>query len=95
MLLTALALSHDNLLSVLRGSQVLQRVELSLHSCKVLSVQDITWLPAWQAGSDLRQVLTTIFPVWPSLVEPYFNERVLHIWRDIGSNLFVLRGQLG
>jgi hypothetical protein len=40
MLLTALALSEDSLLAALRESQVLQRVKLSLHSCKIYTVQD-------------------------------------------------------
>jgi hypothetical protein len=94
MLLTALALSDDNLLAVLRESQILQRIELSLHSCKMFTVQNDDWLPALRAVDDLRQVLTSLVPVGPSLVEPYTSERVLRIWHDIGSSISVLRGQL-
>jgi hypothetical protein len=94
MLLTALALSDDNLLAVLRESQILQRIELSLHSCKMFTVQDDSWFPALRAVDDLRQVLTFIVPVGPSMVQPYTTERVLLIWRDIGFGVSVLRGQL-
>jgi hypothetical protein len=94
MLLTALALSDDNLLAALRASQILQRVELSLHSCKMLTVQDDAWLPALRAVHDLQQVLTSLVPVGPSMVKPYTTERVLRIWRELGSGVSVLRGQL-
>jgi hypothetical protein len=95
MLLTALALSHDNLLVALRESQILQRVELSLHSCKVFSAQDIAWRPAWHAVNDLLRVLTSLLPVRPSLVEPSSEEEVLHMWRSIGCHASVLRGLFG
>jgi hypothetical protein len=91
MLLTALALSDDRLLVALRESQIMQRVELSLHSCKVLATQDVTWLPAWHAVHDLRQVLTSVVPVWSSLAQPYSAES---IWHAIGSQVFVLRVKL-
>jgi hypothetical protein len=94
MLLTALALSDDTLLAALRGSHVLQRVELSLHSCKVLAAQDVTWLSAWRAIYDLQRVLRSLAPVQISLVEPYSNERVLCIWHNIGSRASALRDQL-
>jgi hypothetical protein len=71
MLLTALALSDDNLLMALRASQIVQRVELSLHSCKMFTVQDDAWLPALRAVHDLQQVLTSLVPVGPSMVKPY------------------------
>jgi hypothetical protein len=92
-LLTVLALSDDNLLAALRASQILQRVDLSLHSCKVFTVHDDTWLPALRAVHDLQQVLTSLVPVGPSMVKPYTTERVLRIWRDLGSGVSVLRGQ--
>jgi hypothetical protein len=94
MLLTALALSDDNLLAALRASEILQRVELSLHSCKVFAVQDDAWLPALRAVHDLRQVLTYLVPVGPSMVEPYTTERVLRVWHDLRSGISVLRGPL-
>jgi hypothetical protein len=94
MLLTALALSDDNLLMALRASQILQRVELSLHSCKMFTVQDEAWLPALRAVHDLQQVLTSLIPVGPSMVEPYTAERVLRVWRDLRSGISVLRGPL-
>jgi hypothetical protein len=94
MLLTALALSDDNLLAALRASQILQRVELSLHSCKMFTVQDDSWLPALRAVYGLQQVLTSLVPVGPSMVKPYTTERVLRIWRDLASGISVLRGQL-
>jgi hypothetical protein len=94
MLLTALALSDDNLLAALRASQSLQRVELSLYSCKLFTVQDDTWLPALRAMQDLQQVLTSLVPVGPSMVQPYTAERVLHIWRDLGSGVSILRRPL-
>jgi hypothetical protein len=94
MLLTALALSDDNLLAALRASQILQRVELSLHSCKVFAVQDDAWLSALCAVNDLRQVLTSLVPVGPSMVESYTAERVLRVWRDLASDISVMRGQL-
>jgi hypothetical protein len=94
MLLTALALSDDNLLAALRESQILQRVELSLHSCRIFTVQDEAWLPAVRAVHDLQQVLTSLVPVGPSMVEPYTAERVLRVWRDLASDISVMRGQL-
>jgi hypothetical protein len=94
MLLTALVLSDDNLLAALRASQILQRVELSLHSCKMFTVQDTAWLPALRAVHDLHQVLTSLVPVAPSMVQLYTTERVLRIWRDLGSGVSVLPGQL-
>jgi hypothetical protein len=94
MLLTAIALSDDNLLAALRASQILQRVELSLHSCKMFTVQDDAWLPAFRAVHDLQQVLTSLVPVGPSMVKPYTTERVLSIWRDLGSGVSALRGEL-
>jgi hypothetical protein len=94
MLLTALALSDDNLLAALRASQVLQRVELSLHSCKMFTVQDDAWLPALRAVYDLQQVLTSLVPVGPSMIEPYTAERVLRVWRDFASGISILRGPL-
>jgi hypothetical protein len=94
MLLTTLALSHDTLLATLRASQILQRIELSLHSCKMFAVQDDAWLPALRAVDDLRQVLTSLVPVGSSMVQPYTTERVLRIWHDLGSGISVLRGQL-
>jgi hypothetical protein len=94
MLLTALALSDDNLLAVLRESQILQRIELSLHSCKMFTVQDAAWLLALRAVDDLRQVLTSLAPVGPSMVQPYTTERVLRIWRDLASGISVLREPL-
>jgi hypothetical protein len=93
-LLTVLALSDDNLLAALRASQILQRVELSLHSCKMFAVQDDGWLPALRALRDLQQVLTSLVPIGPSMVKPYTSERVLRIWRDLGSGVYLLRGQL-
>jgi hypothetical protein len=93
-LLTVLALSDDNLLAALRASQILQRVELSLHSCKMFTVQDDAWLPALRAVHDLQQVLTSLVPVGPSMVEPYTAERVLRVWRDLASGISVLRGPL-
>jgi hypothetical protein len=95
MLLTALALSDDNLFAALRESQVLQRIELSIHSCKVLAAQDEAWYPAWHALRDLQQVLTVFVPVWPLLVGPYSEESVLRMWDDIGSEVSVLRGNTG
>jgi hypothetical protein len=94
MLLTALALSDDSLLASLQASQVLQRVELALHSCKVLAVQDITWLSVWHAVNDLQQVLTVILPVKRVLVEPFSDDQVLHIWDDMGSRASILRRKL-
>jgi hypothetical protein len=94
MLLTALALSDDNLLAVLRESQILQRIELSLHSCKMFAVQDDSWFPALRAVDDLQQVLTSVVPAGPSMIQPYTTEKVLLIWREIGSRVSLLRGQL-
>jgi hypothetical protein len=95
MLLTAFALSDDNLLSILRGSQVLSRVELSLHSSKVLAAQDVAWAPAWRAGYNLHKVLISLLPVGPFLVQAYSDKRVRHVWRDIESRVSILRGLLG
>jgi hypothetical protein len=93
-LLTVLALSDDNLLAALRGSQILQRVELSLHSCKLFTVQDDAWLPALHAVHDLQQILTSLVPVGPSMMKPYTTEQVLHFWRDLALGISVLRGPL-
>jgi hypothetical protein len=94
MLLTALALSDDNLLAALRASQVLHRVELSLHSCKMSAMQNDAWIPASRAVHDLREVLTSLVPMGPSMDGPYSDERVLQIWRDLGAGIAVLRGLL-
>jgi hypothetical protein len=93
-LLTVLALSDGSLLSTLREPQVLQCVELSLHSCKVFVMQDIIWESVWHAVNGLQQVLTQYVPVELSLVQPYNDMRVLQIWQDIGSQLSLLRGLL-
>jgi hypothetical protein len=90
MLLAALALSHDDLLAILCQSRVLQRIELSLHSCKVLAAQNATWLPAWHAVHDLHQILTYLSPLGPILVKPYSEEHALHIWRNIGYGVTTL-----
>jgi hypothetical protein len=95
MLLTALALSDDNLLAILHEPQVLQHVELSLHSCKVLAAQNITWVPAWHAVTDLHQVLTSLVPVGPCLMDPCSDQEVLHTWFNIGYCYSTLRGKLG
>jgi hypothetical protein len=94
MLLTALALSDDNLLAALRVSQVIHRVELSLHSCKMSAMQNDAWIPASRAVHDLREVLTYLVPIGPSIVEPYSRERVLQIWHDLSTRRSVLRGPL-
>jgi hypothetical protein len=94
MLLTALALSDDNLLAALCSSQVIHRVELSLHSCKKSAMQNDAWIPASRAVHDLREVLTSLVPIWPSMVEPYSGERGLQIWRDLAARVSVLRGSL-
>jgi hypothetical protein len=94
MLLTAFALSDDNLLAALLGPQVLQRVELSLHSCRAFAIQSDTWLAPCRAVQDLQHVLTSIMPAWPSLAEPYTDQRVLHMWDDITSQVSVMRGML-
>jgi hypothetical protein len=94
MLLTALALSEDSLLAALRAPQVLQRVELSLHSCKIFTVHDAAWLPALRAVDDLRLVLTSIVPVEPSAIEPYTYEGVLRIWQELRFSASVLQGLL-
>jgi hypothetical protein len=94
MLLTALALSDDNLLAALRASQVVHRVELSLHSCKMFALQNDAWIPASRAVHDLREVLTSVVPIGPSMVEPYSGERVLQIWHDLSARISVLRGPL-
>jgi hypothetical protein len=94
MLLTALALSDDNLLVALCSVQVIHRVELSLHSCKMSAMQDNAWIPASRAVDDLREVLTSLVPMGPSMVEPYSDERVLQIWRDLATRVSVLRGPL-
>jgi hypothetical protein len=66
MLLTALVLSDDDtLLAAFRGSKVLQRVELSLHSCKVFAAQDIVWRSALRGVNDLQQALTSMRPIPP------------------------------
>jgi hypothetical protein len=94
MLLTALALSDDNLLAALCSSQVIRRVELSLHSCKKSVMQDDAWIPASRAVHDLREVLTSLVPIGPFMVEPYSSERVVQIWRDLPARISVLRGPL-
>jgi hypothetical protein len=94
LLLTTFALSHDELLATLRESQVLRRVELALHSCRKLETQDTTWSPAWHAVDTLQQVLTSRLPIDRFLIEPYSDDRVLHIWRDIGSVVSVLQAQI-
>jgi hypothetical protein len=92
MLLTALALSEDSLLAALRASQVVHRVELLLHSCKMSAMQNDAWIPASRAVDDLREVLMSIFPVGSSMDGPYSGERVLQIWRDLAARVSVLRG---
>jgi hypothetical protein len=94
MLLTALALSDDIFLAALRESEVLQRVELALHSCKIFTVQDDAWLPALRAVYDLRQVLVSLVPVEPFMVESYSDERVLHLWHDIDRRASIVKTQL-
>jgi hypothetical protein len=84
-LLTVLALSDGSLLATLREPQVLHCVELSLHSCKVLIMQDDTWQSAGHAVHGLQQVLTQHLPVGFFLVEPCSDIQVLQIWREIGS----------
>jgi hypothetical protein len=93
-LLMVLALSDNSLLATLREPQVLQCVELSLHSCKVSIMQDTTWQTAWHALNGLQQVLTQHLPVQLSLVEPYNHVHVLQAWRNIGICLSFLRGLL-
>jgi hypothetical protein len=93
-LLTVLALSDGTLLATLREPQVLQCVDLSLHSCKVFVMQDITWESAWHAVNGLQEVLTHHVSIEVSLVQPYNDMRVLQIWRDIGNHLSLLRGLL-
>jgi hypothetical protein len=95
MLLTALALADDNLLRTLRKSQILQRVELSLHSCKIFAVQDDIWLPALHAVEDLQQVQLSFQPIGTPLLEPYSEEHVLSLWCDISSEVKVIREKLG
>jgi hypothetical protein len=94
MLLTALALSDDNLLAALRASQVFHRVELSLRSCKMSAMQNDAWIPAFRALHDLREVLTSLVPIGSSMVEPYSGERVIQIRRDLTARISVLRGPL-
>jgi hypothetical protein len=94
MFLTALALSDDNLLATLRVSQIVHRVELSFQSCKFSAMQNDAWIPASRAVHDLREVLTSLVPIGPSMVKPYSDERVLQIWRDLASRVSVLRGLL-
>jgi hypothetical protein len=94
MLLTALALSDDDLLSVLRAPQVLQRIEVFLHSYMLLAAQSATWYPAWHSLHDLQRVVVSLVPIEIPLVEPCSDERVLHTWRDLGSNVSVLQGKL-
>jgi hypothetical protein len=94
LLLTIFALSHDKLLATLRESQVLRCVELALHSGKILATQDNTWNPAWHAVDTLQQVLTSRLPIDCFLIKPYSDERVLQIWRDIGSVVSVLQAQI-
>jgi hypothetical protein len=94
MLLTALALSDDNLLAVLVEPQMVRRVQLSLHYCLSVAVQDDAWLPAWHAVDDLQRVLTSLIPVGPSMVEPYSDERLLRICHELGSDVCVLRAKL-
>jgi hypothetical protein len=94
MLLTALALSDDNLLAVLVEAQMVRRVQLSLHYCLSVAVQDDAWIPAWHAVDDLQRVLTSLIPVGPSMVEPYSDERLLRICHELGSDVCVLRAKL-
>jgi hypothetical protein len=94
MLLTALALSDDNLLAALRSSQVAHRVELSLHSCKMSAMQNDAWIPASRAVHDLREVLTSLVPIGPAMVEPFSGKRVLEIWRDLAVRISVLQCSL-
>jgi hypothetical protein len=58
-ILKALAPSNYQFLKALREPQVLQRIELSLHSCMFFKVQDITWHLAWHAVHELHQVITS------------------------------------
>jgi hypothetical protein len=94
MILTALALSDDNLLAALCSSQIIHRVELSLHSCKKSAMQNDAWIPASRAVHDLREVLTSLVPIGPSMVDTYSEEQVLQIWREIAARASVLRGSL-
>jgi hypothetical protein len=94
MLLTVLALSDNNLLAALREPQALQRVELSLHYCLSLALQDEAWLPAWHAVNDLQRVLVSLVPAEPSMVEPYSDANMLRIWHDLGSHVCILRTKL-
>jgi hypothetical protein len=93
MLLAALALSDDNLLAALRQPDVLKRVELSLHSCKINTVQDNAWLPVWRTVRDLREVIVSLEPIDPFMAEPYSDEQVLQIWRELESRASILRGR--
>jgi hypothetical protein len=92
MFLAALALSDDNLLAALRQPHVLKRVELSLHSCKINTVQDDAWLPVWRAVRDLREVIVSLEPIGPFMAEPYSDEQVFQIWRELESRASILRG---
>jgi hypothetical protein len=94
MLLTALALSDDNLLAALCEQQIVRRVELSLHYCLSVTLQDEAWLPAWHAVNDLQRVLASLSPVEPSKIGPYSDENMLRIWRDLGSHVCILRTKL-
>jgi hypothetical protein len=94
MLLTALALFVDNLLAALHASEDVHRVELSLHSCKKSAMQNDAWIPASRAVHDLREVITSLVPIGPSMVEPYSGERVIQIWRDLRARESFLRRPL-
>jgi hypothetical protein len=95
LLLVALALSDDKILAALRESQLLQRVELSLHSCKIFTVQDNAWVPALRAMHDLRQVLHSLVPDELSMLELYSDERMVQNWHDLQSRrVSFLQGML-
>jgi hypothetical protein len=93
-LLTALALSDDNLLAVLSKARVLQRVELSLHSAKILAIGDTTWHLVLRAVHDLQLVLTSLLPLPSFLDKAYSTELVLDTWHNITSNALVLSAKL-
>jgi hypothetical protein len=71
-----------------------RRVELSLHYCLSVALQDEAWLPAWHAVNDLQRVLASLVPVGPSMAEPYSDERLLRTLYDLGSDVCVLRTKL-
>jgi hypothetical protein len=57
-------------------------------------MQNDAWIPASRAVHDLREVLTSLVPIGPSILHPYSEERVLQIWREIAARVSVLRGPL-